>query len=417
LRRATSPEIKLLNYAGPYILSTTMNRQILIILLLSVFIALLGIGIIVPIMPDFATRLGASGTSLGLMIAAFSLTRGFFQPIVGSYSDRWGRKGFLIAGLFIYGLVGLIMPEAESVANLIIIRTFHGFGSAMIMPVAMAYVSELAPSGEEGRYMGLLNIAIFSGIGGGPMLGGFFADLWGMSSAFYAMAVLSFLAMGLLLIKLPNMIDKKITPETGLGIYRAMGRVFANRRTNGILLARMTTMFIMVPTMAFLPLLMHQKFGSTGMMIGLIISVRTLINAVLQVPCGRLADRHDKLSLLTIGCLIISLIMVLVPLAADFTQLLLLFAVLGAGEALIWPVLGALATEEGRVYGHGTMMGVFNLAMSSGIFFGSLGAGWVMDFWGLRWSFITIGIIVLFLSLFAIEMIRSGSLAPRPVNK
>ena len=406
-----------MNYAGPYILSTIMNRQILIILLLSVFIALLGIGIIVPIMPDFATRLGASGTSLGLMIAAFSLTRGFFQPIVGSYSDRWGRKGFLIAGLFIYGLVGLIMPEAESVANLIIIRTFHGFGSAMIMPVAMAYVSELAPSGEEGRYMGLLNIAIFSGIGGGPMLGGFFADLWGMSSAFYAMAVLSFLAMGLLLIKLPNMIDKKITPETGLGIYRAMGRVFASRRTNGILLARMTTMFIMVPTMAFLPLLMHQKFGSTGMMIGLIISVRTLINAVLQVPCGRLADRHDKLSLLTIGCLIISLIMVLVPLAADFTQLLLLFAVLGAGEALIWPVLGALATEEGRIYGHGTMMGVFNLAMSSGIFFGSLGAGWVMDFWGLRWSFITIGIIVLFLSLFAIEMIRSGSLAPRPVNK
>ncbi len=394
-----------------------MNRQILIILLLSVFIALLGIGIIVPIMPDFATRLGASGTSLGLMIAVFSLTRGFFQPIVGSYSDRWGRKGFLIAGLFIYGLVGLIMPEAESVSNLIVIRAFHGFGSAMIMPVAMAYVSELAPPGEEGRYMGLLNIAIFSGIGGGPMLGGFFADLWGMSSAFYAMSVLSFLAMGLLLIKLPNMIDKKITPETGLGIYRAMGRVFANRRTNGILLARMATMFIMVPTMAFLPLLMHQKFGSTGMMIGLIISVRTLINAVLQVPCGRLADRHDKLALLTIGCLIISLIMVLVPLAADFTQLLLLFAVLGAGEALIWPALGALATEEGRVYGHGTMMGVFNLAMSSGIFFGSLEAGWVMDYWGLRWSFVTIGIIVLFLSLYAIGLIRSGSTAANIVEE
>ena len=76
-----------------------MNRQILIILLLSVFTALLGIGIIVPVMPDFATRLGASGTSLGLMIAVFSLTRGFFQPIVGSLSDRWGRKGFLITAL------------------------------------------------------------------------------------------------------------------------------------------------------------------------------------------------------------------------------------------------------------------------------------------------------------------------------
>lgn len=129
----------------------------MIILLLSVFIALLGIG-----------------------------TRGFCQPVVGSLSDRWGRKGFLIAGLFIYGLVGLVLPEAGSVANLILIRTFHGFGSAMIVPVAMAYVGELAPQGREGRYMGLLNVAIFTGIGGGPMLGGFFADLWGMASAFYA---------------------------------------------------------------------------------------------------------------------------------------------------------------------------------------------------------------------------------------
>jgi MFS family permease len=168
-------------------------------------------------------------------------------------------------------------------------------------------------------------------------------------------------------------------------------------------------MFIMVPTMAFLPLLMHQKFQATGIMIGLVITLRTLTNAVLQVPCGRLADRRDKMALLTMGCLVISLIMVLVPLAADFLQLLLLFVVLGAGEALIWPALGALATEEGRVFGHGTMMGVFSMAMSSGIFFGSLAAGLVMDFWGLRWSFIIIGITVLFLSLFAISMIRSGS--------
>ena len=407
-------EIRLLKCIGSYKVSFTMNRQILIILLLSVFIALLGIGIIVPVMPDFATRLGASGTSLGLMIAVFSLTRGFFQPIFGSFSDRWGRKGFLVAGLFIYGLVGLILPEAESVSNLIVIRAFHGFGSAMIMPVAMAYVSELAPSGEEGRYMGLLNIAIFSGIGGGPMLGGFFADLWGMAAAFYAMAALSFLALGLLLLKLPGMIEKKVSPATGLGIYRAMGRVFTSRRTNGILLARMVTMLIMVPTMAFLPLLMHQKFRATGIMIGLIITVRTLTNAVLQVPSGRLADRRDKIALLTIGCLIISFIMVLVPLAADFLQLLLLYVVLGAGESLIWPALGALAAEEGRVYGHGTMMGMFNMAMSCGIFFGALGAGWVMDFWGLRWSFVTIGVTVLFLSLAAIAMIRSGTTRKQP---
>jgi len=384
-----------------------MNRQILIILLFSVFIALLGIGIIVPVMPDFATRLGASGTSLGLMIAAFSLTRGIFQPIVGTFSDRWGRKGFLITGLSIYGLVGLILPEAGSVANLIIIRTFHGFGSAMIMPVAMAYVSELAPPGQEGRYMALLNIVIFSGFGGGPMLGGFFADLWGMAFAFYVMAGLSFLAMVLLVLKLPSRAAPNIATSVNIGMFKSMRQVFTSHRTNGILLARMVTMFIMVPTMAFLPLLMHQKFQATGIMIGLVITVRTFTNAFLQVPCGRMADRLDKISMLIIGCLVISLIMVLVPLATSFIHMILLFCVLGAGEALIWPVLGALAAEDGKIYGHGTMMGVFSLAMSSGIFLGSLGAGLVMDFWGLNWSFVVIGLTVLFLSLGASAMIRS----------
>ncbi len=391
-----------------------MNRQILIILLLSVFIALLGIGIIVPVMPDFATRLGASGTALGMMVAAFSLTRGFFQPVVGSLSDRWGRKGFLVVGLFIYGLVGLIMPAAGSVGNLIVIRVFHGFGSAMIVPVAMAYVSEMAPPGEEGRYMGLLNIAIFTGIGGGPMLGGFFADLWGMASAFYAMAGLSFLAFALVLLRMPVMAETGTKVGPRLGIFRGMSQVLASRRASGILLTRMATMIVMVPSMAFLPLLMYQRFPTTGTMIGLVIAGRTLTNALLQTPFGRLADRRDKVVLLTIGCMIVSLIIVLVPLAVDFRQYLGLFVVLGAGVAMLWPALGALATEEGRIFGHGTMMGVFNLSMSAGIFLGSLGTGWVMDLFGLSWAFYSAGVAVLILSLAGVAMIRAAPASTAP---
>ncbi|TFG35569.1 MAG: MFS transporter, partial [Desulfobacterales bacterium] len=140
-----------------------MPGHLLVTLLLSVFIALLGIGIIVPVMPVFAASLGAGGLALGLIIAAFSITRGIFQPIVGSLSDRWGRKGFLVCGLLVYALVGLAIPEATSVINLIVIRAFHGVGSAMIVPVAMACVSDMSPVGQEGRYMGLLHIAIFTG--------------------------------------------------------------------------------------------------------------------------------------------------------------------------------------------------------------------------------------------------------------
>ena len=86
-----------------------MSRQVLITVLLSVFIALLGIGIIIPVMPVFATELGANGLALGMIIAVFSVSRGVLQPVIGNLSDRYGRKGFLVVGLFVYGLVGLLI--------------------------------------------------------------------------------------------------------------------------------------------------------------------------------------------------------------------------------------------------------------------------------------------------------------------
>jgi DHA1 family multidrug resistance protein-like MFS transporter len=388
-----------------------MKRQVLGTLLLSVMIALLGIGIIVPVVPILAVSLGASGLSLGLIIAAFSFSRTILQPLVGSLSDRWGRKGFLLSGLLVYALVGLLFPEATSVVNLIGIRALHGVGSAMIVPVAMAYVSDMAPIGQEGRYMGMLNIAIFTGIGGGPLLGGVFTDLWGMAAAFYAMSALSILALLLVLFQMPAL-ESRQHDQPPQALRSALVSMLRRRRTRGILLARMSTMIIMVPTMAFLPLLMHQWFAASGRQIGVVIACRTLVNALLQTPGGRLADRYDKVLLLRAGCVIIGGVICLVPLAANFWWLLLLFVVLGMGEAIIWPVLGALAAEEGRRYGQGTMMGVFSLAMSSGVLLGALTAGVSSDLLGLRWSFVLIGVVVLTLSMLAAGLIRSGG-SPR----
>ncbi|MFZ5797218.1 MAG: MFS transporter [Desulfobulbus sp.] len=388
-----------------------MKRQVLVTLLLSVMIALLGIGIIVPVVPVLAVSLGASGLSLGLIIGAFSFSRTILQPVIGSLSDRWGRKGFLLAGLLVYALVGLLFPEATSVRNLIGIRALHGIGSAMIVPVAMAYVSDMAPIGQEGRYMGMLNIAVFTGIGGGPLLGGVFTDLWGMAAPFYAMAALSVLAMLLVLFQMPAL-EVRGQNRIRQPLRTALASMLRRRRTRGILLARLSTMIIMVPTMAFLPLLMHQWFNASGRQIGTVIACRTLVNALLQTPCGRLADRYDKVWLLRAGCLVIAAVICLVPLAADFWWLLFLFVVLGAGEALIWPVLGALATEEGRHYGQGTMMGVFSLAMSSGVLLGALTAGIGSDLLGLRWSFVLISGVVLLLSMVAARWIRRGGGPP-----
>ncbi len=363
-----------------------MSRQILITVLLSVFIALLGIGIIIPVMPVFATELGANGLALGMIIAVFSVCRGVLQPVIGNLSDRYGRKGFLVVGLFVYGLVGLLIPQAGSVGHLLLIRGFQGVGSAMIVPIGMAYMSILAPAGQEGRYQSYLNIAIFCGIGCGPVIGGIVADLLGFKSVFYVMAALSFGAFVLVIRNMP--VQHSPAKKAAAGLLTSMGLMLRSRLTTGILLARFVTMIIMVPSMAFLPLLMTQTIEASGLQIGLVIACRTLVNAVLQVPAGKVADRSNKLLLLVSGCIWLSGVIMMIPFMKSFAMFLIIYCLLGCGEAIIWPVLGAYASIEGRRhYGHGTMMGVFSLAMSGGIMAGALLAGLSMDNWGIDFAY------------------------------
>lgn len=386
-----------------------MNRSALVTLLLSVFIGLLGIGVIIPVLPVFATTLGASGFALGLIMAAFSFSRGLLQPMVGNWSDRWGRKSFLVGGLGIYGAVGVLIPLANSVTALIWIRFLHGVGSAMIVPIAMAYVSVLAPVGQEGRYMGYLNMAVFLGIGCGPIVGGFFADHWGMPMVFYSMAALSFLAMVLVWLTMPGNVGEEVRkPQKLLPVLRQMGR---NRRTLGILLARGSTMLIPIPTMAFLPLLMASWHGEqySGVVVGLVIACRTLVNAVLQIPFGRMADHANKLRMFVCSSIGLAFVLVVIPYCRSFPMLMLVYMLLGAVEAFIWAALGTFASLEAKAhYGHGTMMGMYGLAMSIGVFTGGILAGFSMDFFGVTRAYQVIAGMVLVPSLFAASLIGRG---------
>ncbi|OGN95235.1 MAG: quinolone resistance protein [Chloroflexi bacterium RBG_13_50_10] len=383
-----------------------MEKRTLVTLLLALFIALLGVGIIAPIIPVYAMDLGATGVTLGLMVAAFSISQGVLQPVVGNLSDRRGRKRFLVAGLSIYAVVGLTYTLATSVEHLILIRLFHGVGSTMIAPIAMAYVADLAPRRQEGKYMGMLNIALFAGFAGGPVLGGVFRDVIGVNSAFYAMSALTVASLGLILALLPPDRSSHKT-RSNAGLLTTLKRILSNTRVLGILLPRIGTMIVMVPTLAFLPILMDRLMGATGIEIGIVVSARTIVNAGLQAPFGRIADRHNKVALILIGSLIISACVSVLPSATNFLQLVWLSGFMGVGEALVWPTLGALAVEEGHRYGQGSMMGVFNMAMSAGVLIGSLVAGSFMDLFGLEYVFYIVAIVL------AVSAVAGGLLIAR----
>jgi len=135
--------------------TTQINVKIFITLFMAVFVTTMGAGLVAPLLPVYAHELGAGGLQIGLIFGAFSLTRTLFVPYFGKLSDRKGKRPLLTVGLFIYFLTSLLYTASKSVETLILLRLGQGFASAMILPVAQAYIGEITPGGKEGLIMGL----------------------------------------------------------------------------------------------------------------------------------------------------------------------------------------------------------------------------------------------------------------------
>ncbi|MFY1645004.1 MFS transporter, partial [Methanoculleus bourgensis] len=163
-------------------------KRIYNVLFISVFATMLGLGVVSPLLPIYAENLGATGIWLGIIFSAFALSRSIFMPIIGRISDRQGRKWIILIGMFAYAALSLAYLIAGSVYSLTAVRFAHGIASAMVVPIAMAYIADLSEKGKEGSHMGNFSISMFLGMGVGPLLGGFLNDAFGMPSVFYVMA-------------------------------------------------------------------------------------------------------------------------------------------------------------------------------------------------------------------------------------
>jgi MFS transporter, DHA1 family, multidrug resistance protein len=170
-----------------------MIKKTFPVLGLSIFASMLGVGIVAPLLPLYAEKMGATGLWIGMIFAGFSISRAIVMPIAGRFSDRSGRKVFLSVGLLTYAVISLGYIWADDPFQLMLVRLIQGVAAGLVIPIAQAYVGDMSPQGEEGRWQGYFNAAFFSGFGFGPLMGGALTDHFGMNVAFYAMGALNLL--------------------------------------------------------------------------------------------------------------------------------------------------------------------------------------------------------------------------------
>jgi len=365
-----------------------METRIFRILFVAVFATMLGFGIIEPLMSVYAKSLGANGFFVGLIFAAFSIAQGIFTPIIGKLSDHHGRRNFIIAGLVLYTVLSYLYVLGAEIHTLVIIRFLHGFASALVVPVAMAYIGDISPPGQEGKYQGTFVSALFLGMAAGPFLGGTLSHFYGMNYAFFTMGTLSFLVLIAVFFFLPEInAHKKIVPV-------AFREILKDKLVQAVMLFRLTNAFGISALMGFLPLL-ATDLGLNLMQIGTIVTGNLLISSILQRYFGKIADKGDKIKQIIVGSSIVAASLLLLPLATGFYSLLFFNAIMGLGTAISIPASAAISARAGRRMGMGSVFGLFNTAMGVGNSIGPLAAGAVMVFFGINSVFFFAGALVL----------------------
>ncbi|NIS59729.1 MAG: MFS transporter [Proteobacteria bacterium] len=126
-----------------------MEERIYIPLLFSVFAAMLGMGIIAPLLPVYAQNLGATTVAIGLIFASFSISRTLFLPFVARFSGRIGKKIFILAGLSLFILTSIGYVFSTTVPHLLLTRSLQGVAAALIIPTTLAYAGEDSPRAER----------------------------------------------------------------------------------------------------------------------------------------------------------------------------------------------------------------------------------------------------------------------------
>ena len=364
-----------------------MIKKVFPVLALCTFSSMLGVGIILPILPLYADQLGATGIWIGVIIGGYSISRVIFMPFIGRLSDRRGRKLFISTGLLISSLISIAYIFSDNIPQLIAIRLVHGAAAGMISPLTRAWVGDIAPRGEEGKWMGYFNAAFITGLATGPLLGGVITDYYSMDVAFAAMGGMSLMAFLATTFFLHESRQRKEKDQAELSFRKMSG----SGLFRGLFLYR--TMFELTAGgfMAFFPIYCGVHLGVSTTLIGVLLAASFYLLSLLQILSGRIADRFDRRRLLIMGSLINIALLTMIPLASTFWYLLGLIIIRSIGGSIAIPAESALTIEEGRRFGMGSTMAALALGASLGAGTGPILSGLFYDLSGIQSVFYFMG--------------------------
>ena len=343
-----------------------MKRSPLIVIFTTVFIDLVGFGIVIPVLPFYAegTTFNATPRTVGLLFASYSIMQLIFSPILGGLSDRFGRRPVLLISIIGTGIGFLILGLANTLALLFIGRILDGITGGNIS-TAQAYIADITTKENRAKGMGLIGAAFGLGFIFGPAIGGILSR-WGIHVPFFFAAALCFANAVLLYFTLPETVTPdhpaRISATRGRGLSQLIRSLKQPRLAFVLVIYFMFVVAFSIMTTSFSLYVMF-RFGFDAQHTGYIFAYVGVISVIVQGGLiGRLVKRFGEMPLVVFGALCFSLSLFAVPYvgpaAGGLAGLLIGGGVFALGNSLATPALTSLASKSVGESEQGTVLGV-----------------------------------------------------------
>jgi predicted MFS family arabinose efflux permease len=387
------------------------RRSPLPALFLTVFIDLMGFGIVIPLLPLYAERMHATPFEAGALVAVYSLMQLLFTPIWGSVSDRVGRRPVLLLSLSASAASYLLLGAAWSLGALFLARVVAGAAGGNI-PVAQAYIADVTDEEHRAAGMGLIGAAFGLGMVIGPAIGGGLSLIGPRVPEFFA-AGLCLLNVLLAAVRLPESLPAERRHAFRLRHPLAAGPLRAALATPGT--TTILALFFLV-TLCFavlegtFSLAAGHLFGYDPAHVDGLWVYMGLVAVVVQGwLVGRLTKRVPEGALVATGAAALVVGLLWLPYAAGLPGLLGALALVVGGQGLASPALSSLLSKVAQPAGRGQILGVSQSLSSGARVIGPAGGGLVFDALGPRAPYVTVATCALVALWLAVPLARRAA--------
>ncbi len=348
-----------------------------------------------PTLSWFSKFLGANDFEIGLIAAASTVTGIFVNVMAGSLSDVYGRRKMLIVSGLIFASAPFLYLSVTEIWQLILFRIYHGFATAIFMPVSLAYIADMFSS-HRGEFMGVFSSSTMIGRLLAPVAAGFLVSI-----NFLAPFQLAYLVCGIVGLiamfssfRIKPVARRETIEESKTNVIKGLKTVVKNINIIVVSSAEAATYFSMGAIETFMPIY-SDIIGIEKWVTGLLMSLQILTIALFRPIAGLLSDRYGRKLFIIAGLVVSAVSLLLFPFTNNFLGLLLVMIMYGFGVSLTTSSTSPLISEISSKTTLGSGIGALETIKDIGHATGPIAAGFFIEILGFFPAFLIITLILI----------------------